>query len=133
VGNVHNSSSSIHGRRIVCGDGVPIDNLPERLNILGAAVLVAQVVRVLPHVKAKDRNTWFSDEASHERVLLVRKRRNKQLSILAVDREKSPTTTKALDCSVIKGLLHCIEFAKVGIDLGAKFRRRGGRRIRTQR
>src|SRR3954452_4741752 len=34
-------------------DGIPVDDVPPRLDVVGPAVLVVQVVRVLPHVEAE--------------------------------------------------------------------------------
>src|SRR5689334_1107585 len=48
---------------IAIGDIAPIDELPEPLEPLVLAVLVLQVVRVLPHVDDEDRQRGIADVA----------------------------------------------------------------------
>src|SRR6266567_8179407 len=56
-------------------DGAPVDRVPPGGHVVGALVLVLEVVGVLPHVHAKDR-----DPAFHDRVVLVRKPLHLQLA-----------------------------------------------------
>src|SRR3546814_19710412 len=51
-------------------DLVPVDHVVERADVVRAAVLVLQVVGVLPHVQAQDRGVARAD-ALHERAVLV--------------------------------------------------------------
>jgi len=43
------------GGREPLGDLVPVDYVPPRVDVVGTAVLVLQVVGVLPHVDAQQR------------------------------------------------------------------------------
>ena len=55
-------------------DLLPVHNTPECTDVLGAAVLVVQVVRVFPDVDAKNRvHNFTSRRALHEGVVLVRR------------------------------------------------------------
>src|SRR5690606_4389745 len=52
--------------RVVLGYGVPVDDVPEGLDVVGAAVLVLEVVGMLPHVEPEDRRVTV-----HQRAVLV--------------------------------------------------------------
>ena len=53
-------------------DFVPIDDVKERSNVVGPAVLIVQIVGVLPHVQAEDRRAGTIDNATtHQWVVLV--------------------------------------------------------------
>lgn len=84
---------SLHrpGVRIIVALGhfCPIDDVEKRGNIIGAAVLVVQVVGVLPHVKAEDGGTFFIGHV-HEGVVLVGRGGDEQL-VVAVCAEPGPT------------------------------------------
>src|SRR5262249_43267643 len=62
--------------REALGDGVPVDDVPPRIEVFVAAVLVAQVVGVLPDVHAQD-----GDLALHQRAVLVQRALNGQLLV----------------------------------------------------
>ena len=51
--------------------GGPVDCIPPSLEVIGAAVLVVQVVGVLPDIAAEDRGAGALGDAGHERVVLV--------------------------------------------------------------
>src|SRR5215203_5753045 len=53
-------------------DRIPVDRVPPGLEIFRTAVLVLQVVGVLPDVVAKHRVTGRLDDPGHQRVVLVR-------------------------------------------------------------
>ena len=55
--------------RVAARDLVPVDDVPPRGEVVGSAVLVVEVVRVLPDVDAEQRHV-----ALHERRVLVRRR-----------------------------------------------------------
>src|SRR5438094_10300009 len=57
---------SLPGRLQALVDRCPVDGVPPGRDVVGALVLVLQVVRVLPHVHAEDRHT-----AGADRVVLV--------------------------------------------------------------
>ncbi len=55
------------GRSIALGNSVPVDDVKERSDLVGAAVLVVEVVSMLPNIKTQDRRV-----AGHVRIVLVR-------------------------------------------------------------
>src|SRR6478609_445326 len=57
---------------------VPVHHIPPRPDVIRATVLILQVVRVLPDVEAKQ-----SVLAFHQRVVLVRRARDRELAALA--------------------------------------------------
>src|SRR5690606_8201206 len=61
---------SAAGSLVATLDLGPVDHLEERGDVVRAAVLVLQVVRVLPHVQAQDRGVARAD-VLHQRVVLV--------------------------------------------------------------
>src|SRR5579872_207827 len=64
-------------------DGVPVHDLPPGVNVIGALVLVAQVVGVLPHIDAEKRRL-----TGHVRAVLVGAALNRQLA--AADDQPRP-------------------------------------------
>src|SRR5262245_4813877 len=58
--------------------GAPIDHVPPGVHVIGALILVAQVVRMLPDVDAENRR-----HAVHERRVLVRRLDRDQLAVAA--------------------------------------------------
>jgi hypothetical protein len=68
---------------------VPVDNIPPVGDVLGAAVLVLEVVGVLPDVDAEDGVLDFVLYALHQRVVLVWGTDDLEF-ILAVDHEPDP-------------------------------------------
>src|SRR5690606_1785433 len=64
------SASAGDGGLVAALDLVPVDHVVERGDVVRAAVLVLQVVGMLPHVQAQDRGVARAD-ALHERVVLV--------------------------------------------------------------
>src|SRR3982750_1775828 len=68
----------------------PIHDVPPRLDVIRPAVLVLEVVRVLPHVEAKDWGLAF-----HQRIVLIRRARDRQLATV-VD-EPRPARAEAAD------------------------------------
>src|SRR6478736_1072352 len=63
---------------VLPGDRVPVDDVPDRLEVRRALVLVLQVVGVFPDIDAENRRT----AAVHERAVLVRRADDCQLAIL---------------------------------------------------
>src|SRR5688572_29123004 len=66
----------------------PVHHVPPRPKIIGPAVLVFQVVGVLPHIDAEDRLLAF-----HQRVVLVR--RTGDFELAAVVNHPRPAAAKA--------------------------------------
>src|SRR4051812_35190445 len=70
---------------VVLGHRVPVNDIPPRLQVIGPAVLVLQVISVLPHIHTED---WRI--ALHQRAVLIWSGDYFEPSIL-LD-EPSPTT-----------------------------------------
>src|SRR5215211_1073151 len=67
-------------RSVVLGDRVPVHDVPPRLEVIGPAVLVLQVIRVLPHIDAKDRSI-----AVHQRTVLIWRGDYFEAAVLVLD------------------------------------------------
>jgi len=79
------------GGLVELGDLRPVDDVPEVLHVLGAPVLVLEVVGVLPDVEGEDRNV-----ALRQRRVLVGQVVDGQL-LLRVDDEPSPARAELTD------------------------------------
>src|SRR4051794_30893631 len=84
---------------------VPVDDVPPCGQVVGAAVLVLQVVRVLPHVDAEDRLLAF-----HQRAVLVGGALDHQLPA-GVDQPR-PAAAEALGAGVVHLRLELVEVAE---------------------
>ena len=73
---------------------VPVDDVPPRREVVRAAVLVVEVVGVLPDVDAEERHL-----ALHQRRVLVRRRLDGEPA--AVGDEPRPAAAEALDAGVV--------------------------------
>src|ERR1035437_113625 len=63
--------------------GVPIDDVPEGFQEVGALVLVFEIVGVFPDVTADDGLAFAAgDGFAHERIVLVRRGDNLQLAVV---------------------------------------------------
>src|SRR5690606_8981866 len=49
---------------------IPVDDIPPVLNVLGALVLVFQVIRMFPHIQTKNRSS-FDFCTAHKRIVLI--------------------------------------------------------------
>src|SRR4029077_19646632 len=92
-------------------DIVPVHEvLDERLEIIGTAVAIVDVVGVLPDVAAEDRG-----RAVHQRALAVR--RLGDLELAALDREPAPARAELAHASGDEIGLELLKAAKVFFDL----------------
>src|SRR5438270_7824001 len=92
------------------GDCVPIDHVPPGGDVVGALVLVLEVVSVLPHIHAQDRS-----HALHERAVLVRPRDDRELAA-AVAHEPAPAAAELADGGFAEVVLERREIAKTAFD-----------------
>src|ERR1700730_4423533 len=76
------------GRNVARLDGLPVQNVPPRLEIVGAAVLIVEIISVLPDIVAEQGML-----AVHHRTVLVRTGLERQPAVL-VDRDKGPARTE---------------------------------------
>src|SRR6187200_3789675 len=84
--------------------GVPVDHVPPRGDVVGALVLVLQVVGVLPDVEAEQRCLAF-----HQRAVLVWRARYLH-AVAALDQPR-PATAEARRAGLRERLLERIEGA----------------------
>lgn len=97
-------------------DLVPVNDVPEGVDVLRAPVLVLEVVGVLPYIEAEDGDARLLNVTSHERIFLVSGARDEELAIVA-HAEPGPAGAKPGGGGAVKRLLHFVERAKVGVDL----------------
>ena len=88
----------------------PVDHVPPSRDVVGAAVLVVQVVGVLPHVDAEDRV-----EALHRRAVLVGQAHHLELPGV-VGREPGPAGAELAGGGFGEGVLEIVERAEVAVD-----------------
>src|SRR5215207_1296382 len=98
-----------HDRRVTLGHLPPIDGVPPRVEIVGSAVLVLQVVGVLPDVHADQRRLAVGD-----RVVLVGRRDDRQAR--AVVYEPGPAGAELVDPGVLQLALEVAEAAERRAD-----------------
>src|SRR5438105_5697558 len=92
------------------GDCVPVDYVPPGGDVVGALVLVLEVVSMLPHIHAQDRC-----HALHQRAVLVRPRDDRELAA-AVAHEPAPATAELADCGFAEVVFECRKIAKRALD-----------------
>jgi hypothetical protein len=91
-------------------DFVPVDGIPPGGEVVGAAVLVFEVVGVLPDVVAED-----GVAALRDRVVLVGGGDDGELA--GFEDEPAPAGAELLGGGLVEQLLERFEVAEVGLDL----------------
>jgi hypothetical protein len=112
------------GRCQALGHLLPVDRVPPGVDVVGAPVLVLQVVGVLPHVDAEERRLPVGD-----RVVLVRGRHDRESR--TVMHEPRPARAELADAGVLHLALEVVEGAEgvpdrsrqVAVGLAAPVRR----------
>src|SRR5947209_4632903 len=81
----------------------PIHDIPKRLEIIGAAILVFEVVGVLPNIAAQN---WFAFDSrnrfAHDRIVLVR--RGHDFEFAAVGDQPRPAAAETRHAGIFKFL-----------------------------
>src|SRR5438874_10296449 len=90
--------------------GIPVDNVPPGRKVIWTAVLVLEVVGMLPDIVAHDRVVSI-----HERAVLIGAGDNLEFATLIKD-EPRPTRAKTLCASIVECCLESVEGAKGGVD-----------------
>src|ERR1700726_343232 len=90
-------------------DCLPVDGVPPGREVVGPAVLVLQIVGVLPDVHAEDRLLVL-----HQRAVLVRPAEN--LELAAAPHQPPPTGAELADRGIGQLLLEGIEAAEVPVN-----------------
>ena len=66
-----NTCMFLQNIRTILGNFIPVHNIPPIAHILGSAVLVLQVVRMLPNIQTKDRKLDLIFDTLHQRIILI--------------------------------------------------------------
>jgi hypothetical protein len=103
---------------------VPVDNVPPVGNIFGPAVLVFEVVSVLPDIQSKNREHDTICDALHERIILVGGVDELKLVTLLVDAHPDPSRAKgSTRCGQgLELLLHLIHGSERLVDESRQLR-----------
>src|SRR5205807_8226195 len=107
--NVRAVAGLTRHRREALGHLPPVDHVPPRVDVIGPAVVVLQVVGVLPDVDAEQRRLAVAD-----RVVLVGAGDHRQTR--AVVDEPGPAGAELVDAGVIELALEVIEGPERGVD-----------------
>src|SRR6267378_2085666 len=75
-------------RSVALVDGLPVHRVPPCPEVVGAAILIGEIIGVLPHIVAEQGML-----AVHHRTVLVRKGLERQSAVLR-DRDKGPARTE---------------------------------------
>src|ERR1700681_4438943 len=99
-------------RNVALLDRLPVQNVPPRLEVVGAAVLIVEIIGVLPHVVAEQGML-----AVHHWTVLVRTGLERQPAVL-VDRGKSPARTEQFQTVGVEIAPQFFHPAEVAVDRG---------------
>jgi len=89
-----NGGLALKGIIIPSANLLPIHDIPPRLHVSRTAVLVLQVVRMLPHIARQYRDAPDAIDAVHQGVILIRRRCDRKLPV-AVHDQPNPSRTRA--------------------------------------
>src|SRR3954467_8218038 len=91
----------------------PIDHIPDGLQVIGAAVLVVEIVGVLPHVHAEDWRAFDAgDGLAHDWAVLIRRGADLQLATAHVEPDPARAeTAHACGCEFLLKLREVAEGA----------------------
>ena len=103
------------------GNFCPVDDVPPCADVIGAAVLVVEIVGVLPDIEAEDgfAEIGICTEAFHEWVVLVGRAGNFEFAIL--QDQPCPARAETFCGSFTEGFFEIIHRAKGRDDGGAEF------------
>src|SRR5881394_633977 len=86
-------AASLLRRSKSLGDLIPIHHVPESRYVIRAAILIVEIVGVLPYVQAQKRRAADAGGClAHQRAVLVGRRTDREFA--AIDDEPSPTAAK---------------------------------------
>ncbi len=113
-----NSGVVVNNILAVLTDLVPVDHVPPVADVLGPAVLVLEVVGMLPNVKAEDGEHDLIKDALHERIVLVGRADQLELVAGLVDADPDPASSEegARSGTSLEFLLHLIHGAEGLVD-----------------
>src|SRR5918994_3235688 len=96
-------------------DGVPVNGVPPSVEILRTAVLVLEVVGVLPDVVAEYRKAGRLDDPGHQGVVLVRRGDDGELAVRA-DNYPDPAGAEPAHAGLVELGFQCVEPTKGVVD-----------------
>src|SRR6266567_1572915 len=92
----------------------PVDDVPDRLQIIRATILVFEIVGVFPNIHAQDGFAFTAgDGSAHERAVLVGGGNNLQSAI--ADDQPGPTASEAAHTRGFKFFLERVETSEGGV------------------
>src|ERR1700719_2551083 len=96
---------------VILGHSVPVHHVPPGLDVIGPAVLVIQIVSVLPNVDSEDRSAFSAGNSfSHQRTVLIGSGNNFQVAAVAFN-EPGPAAAEPLYSGVREFFLKLIKSA----------------------
>src|SRR6266567_1724270 len=98
-------------RSIILRHRVPVHHVPPRFDVIRPAVLVFEIISVLPNIDAEDRRV-----AVHQGAILVWRRNNFELSVLILDQPR-PAAAKTARTSRGKFFFEIIKAAECRFDV----------------
>ena len=105
-----------HSFLIAPRDLIPVDDVEESGDVVETAVLVVQVIGLLPHVQAQDRRaTRKSGKATHTRMILIGAAFDQQLALFPA-LARPPAPTEANLGRLGEAFLELVESAQVAFD-----------------
>lgn len=104
------------GGGVCCGDLIPVNDVPEGINVIRASVLIIQVIGVFPNIEAEDgRVAAVPESGAHEGAVLVGGTGHFEGSIGGSD-QPCPTRAEAGRTGVGEGRLKGSKITESGID-----------------
>src|SRR5690606_18977264 len=105
------------GRLVAGSNLVPVDDVPPGGDVVGAPVLILEVISVLPHIEAEDGGI-----AVHHRRVLVGRAGDGELSVFGDDKPR-PAAAEAGGCRLGEGFFKRLEAAEGLVDGGRELTR----------
>ena len=93
---------------------MPVDDLPPGFQIIGALILITQIIGMLPNV-AGENGRAFHGGNIHQRIILIGRAGDRQFAILTDD-QPGPARTELLEAGILELCLEIIETAEYGVD-----------------
>src|SRR6185503_4106740 len=101
-------------RSVIFRHHVPVNNVPPRLEVISAPVLILQVIGVLPHIDPDNRRI-----AVHQRAVLIW--RGNYFEPSTLPDQPCPSTPEAAHTRGAEFFLKLIEAAESGVDVIREF------------
>ena len=108
------TQSPISARLVSLLYRLPVDDVPERGDVVRAPVLILQVVGVFPHVQAQDRRAGQAGDIRRPSAGCLDSRSSRPPVCRSVTHQPSPAAAEAIGCGVAEGLFEGRESAQFG-------------------